>query len=124
VFVRGRAGWLPVLALGAIGVHVLVEWAGRGLFGLAGLAGGLAVTTWLVLAVVLASLGALVATIRGLLVAALVCGCVALVAFGLPRTVLGPIPAAAVGLVLYSGLLLGWRPAGLRASWNYIRTLY
>jgi hypothetical protein len=124
VFVRGRAAWLPVLALVAIGVHVLVEWAGRGLFGLAGLAGGLAVTTWLVLAVVLASLGALVATVRGLLQAALVCGGVALVAFGLPRTVLGAIPAAAVGLVLYAGLLLGWRPAGLRASWTYIRTLY
>jgi hypothetical protein len=124
VFVRGRASWLPLLALAAIGVHVLVEWAGRGLFGLAGLAGGLAVTTWLVLAVVLASLGALVATVRGVLVAALICAGIALVAFGLPRTVLGPIPAAAVGLVVYATLLLGWRPAGLRASWTYIRTLY
>ncbi|HWB21450.1 MAG TPA: hypothetical protein VG652_01025 [Gaiellaceae bacterium] len=124
LFVRGRAKWLPLLALSAIGVQVLVEWASRGLFGLAGLAAGLAVTTWLVLAVVLAWLRALVATIRGLLVAALVCGGVALVTFGLPRTVLGPISAAAVGLVLYTAFLVVWRPAGLRTSWTYIRTLY
>jgi hypothetical protein len=124
VFIRGRAMWLPLLAIAAVCLHVLVEWAGRGLFGLAGLAAGLAVTTWLVLAVVLASLGALLATIRGLLAAALVCSGVALVAFGLPRAVLGPIPAASVGLVLYTTLLLAWRPPGLRTSWTYIRTLY
>ncbi len=124
VFVRGRARWLPLLALGALCVHVLVEWGGRALFGLAGLAAGLAVTTWLVLAVVLVSLGALVATVRGVLAASLVCGGVALVTFGLPRIVLGPIAAAAVGLVLYTALLLVWRPAGLRTSWTYIRTLY
>jgi hypothetical protein len=124
VFVRGRASWLPLLAIAAIGVQVLVEWAGRRLFGLAGLAAGLAVTTWLVLGIVLGALRALRGTVRGVLAAALVCGGVALVAFGLPRTVLGPIPAAAVGLALYAALLLGWRPAGLRASWTYIRTLY
>lgn len=124
LFVRGRARWLPLLALSAIGVQVLVEWVARHLLGLSGLATGLALTTWLVLGVVLVWLRALVGTIRGLLVAALVCGGVALVAFGLPRTVLGPISAAVVGLVLYSALLLIWRPAGLRTSWTYIRTLY
>ncbi len=44
-------------------------------------------------------------------------------AFGLPRLVIGAVPAAAVGLVLYSGALALWRPAGLRQAWAYLRTL-
>ena len=124
VFVRGRARFLPLIAGGALAVHVLVEWGGRAAFGLAGLAGGLAVTAALVLVTILAWLGALTATLRGLVVAAAACGGVALVGFGLPRIVLHPLPAAAVGLVLYSVVMLAWRPPGLRAAWSYVRALY
>ena len=56
LFVRGRARELPLLALGALVVQVPVEWAMREAFGLAGIAGGMAVTTALVLAALLASL--------------------------------------------------------------------
>jgi hypothetical protein len=123
VFVRGRARWLPVLAGGALLVQVLVEWAGRAAFGLAGIAVGLGVTTALVLAVLLASLGAFVPAARGVALAAAVCGTVAVAAFGLPRLVLGPVAAAAVGLVAYTLVLALWRPSGLRHAWAYIRTL-
>ncbi len=123
VFVRGRARWLPLLALAALCVHVLVEWGLRGAFGLAGVAAGLAVTTALVLAVLLAALGALPGVARGLGLAAFVCGAVALVAFGLPRVVLGPVAAAAAGLVLYVVVLAAWRPPGLRRAWAYTRAL-
>ncbi len=58
IFVRGRAGWLPVLALGVLVAQVLVDWGLRAAFGLGGVAGGLAVTTALVLFVLLAALGA------------------------------------------------------------------
>src|SRR2546423_147930 len=34
LFVRGRARWLPLLAVAALAVHVLVEWAGRSVAGL------------------------------------------------------------------------------------------
>src|SRR4029077_10895427 len=54
VFVGGRARWLPVLAVVSLGVQVLVEWGATAAFGLAGAAGGLAVTTALVLGVLLA----------------------------------------------------------------------
>src|SRR4029077_7100148 len=90
LFVRGRAKWLPLLAVGALGVHVLVEWCGRGIAGLGGVAGGLAVTTAVILAVVLAALGALAPTLRAIVPAALVCGAVAAVAFGIPALVIGP----------------------------------
>jgi hypothetical protein len=123
LFVRGRARWLPLLALGALGAQVLVEWAGSSAFGLAGVAAGMAVTTAVVLAVLLASLGALPATARGVLAAAVTCGVPALVAFGIAGVLLDPVPAAVVGFVVYAGALAVWRPAGLLAAWTYLRHL-
>lgn len=123
VFVRGRARWLPMLALAGLAVQVLVDWGARAAFGLGGIAAGLALTTALVLAVLLATLGALTAVARGLLVAAVVCGGLAVFAFGLPRLVLGPFAAAATGLVLYTVVVAVWRPAGLRDAWAYLRAL-
>jgi O-antigen/teichoic acid export membrane protein len=123
VFVRGRARWLPLLAAAALALHVLLEWALRAAFGLAGVAAGLAVTTAVVLAVLLHALGGLLRVVRGLAVATIVCGGVAALAFGLPRLVVGPLTAAACGLVLYAIALGAWRPAGLRAAWAYARAL-
>jgi hypothetical protein len=123
VFVRGRARWLPALAGVVLLVHVLVEWLGRELFGLAGVAAGMAVTTSLVLLVLLASLGAAGRVAHGLAVAALVCGLVAACAFGLPRIGAGPVLSAIVGLALYAGVLAVWRPSGLRHAWAYMRAL-
>ena len=123
LFVRGRARWLPLLAVAALCVHVLVEWGGRAAFGLAGIAAGMAVTTGAILVVLLWPLGALTQALRGLLDAAVVCGGLAAVCFGLPRVVLGAVPAAAVGLALYAAALGVWRPAGLRSAWIYVRTL-
>jgi hypothetical protein len=104
-------------------LQVLVEWGARAAFGLAGVAGGLALTTALVLAVLLARLGALRSVAKGLGVAAVVCGGLAALAFGLPKLVVGPYAAAAAGLVAYGAVLALWRPAGLRQAWAYVRTL-
>jgi hypothetical protein len=123
LFVRGRAKWLPLLAAGALGLHVLVEWGGRGLAGLGGVAGGLAVTTALILGVVLAALGALAPTLRALVPAALVCGLLAAVAFGLPAVVAGPFLAAVIGLIVYALVLGVGRPPGLRHAWAYLHSL-
>ena len=123
LFVRGRARWLPLLAVAALLVHVPVEWAARALLGLAGVAAGMAVTTGAVLVVLLAALGALAPTLRGLVVAAVTCGGLAAICFAVPGALLGPVAAALVGLALYGGALLAWRPAGLRAAWHYVRTL-
>jgi hypothetical protein len=123
VFVRGRAWWLPVLAVAAVAAHVAVEWFLRAALGLAGVAVGLGVTTALVLVVLLAWLGAAVAALRGIAVASATCGAVAVAAYGLPRLVLGPLAAATIGLVLYSVVLVAWRPAGLRHALGYMRDL-
>jgi hypothetical protein len=37
--------------------------------------------------------------------------------------VIGPVAAAAVGIVLYAAALGAWRPAGLRDAWAYLRAL-
>ena len=123
VFARGRARLLPVLAGLALAVHVPIEWAGRELFGLGGLAGGMALTSALVLVGILSTLGAVGRVVRGVLVAALACGAIAFVAFALPHVVLGPLAAAVIGLVAYGSALAAWRPAGLRTAWAYVRTL-
>jgi len=83
----------------------------------------MAVTTGAILVALLWPLGVLTGALRGLALAALVCGGLAAVAFGAPRAVLGPVPAAAVGLVLYTAVVLVWRPAGLRNAWSYARAL-
>jgi hypothetical protein len=106
-----------------LGLQVLVEWGARAAFGLAGVAGGLALTTALVLAVLLARLGALRGVAKGLGVAAVVCGGLAALAFGLPKLVSAPHAPAAAGLVAYCVVLALWRPAGLRQAWAYVRTL-
>jgi hypothetical protein len=111
LFVRGRARWLPLLAVGALGAHVLIEWGGRRLGGLGGVAGGMAVTTACVLAVVLADLGALGETARRLVPAAVVIGAIAVVCFGVPA------------LVAYSVVLAVVRPSGLRHAWSYLHAL-
>jgi hypothetical protein len=123
VFVGSRARWLPVLAAVALGAHVLVEWALSAAFGLAGVAAGLGITTAFVLACLLAALGALSRVAVGVALAAVVCGVVALVAFGVPSLVVEPLAAATAGLLLYAAVLAVWRPAGLRHAWAYVRAL-
>ena len=123
LFVQGRARWLPVLAALALLLHVLVEWLLQRAFGLPGVAVGLGAITTLVLLAILRALGAARRTAYGLVLAAVVCGGLALVAYGLPRLVVGPVPAAVVGLIAYVLVLAAWRPRGLRDAWAYVRTL-
>jgi O-antigen/teichoic acid export membrane protein len=123
LFVRGRARWLPALAVAALVLQVPLEWGLRGAFGLGGLAAGMAVTTALSLAALLYGLNALRMTTLGVCVAAVICGAVAALAFGVPNALLGPVAAAVLGLALYTAALALWRPAGLRQAWAYVRTL-
>ncbi|MGN6799758.1 MAG: hypothetical protein ACTHKS_16575 [Gaiellaceae bacterium] len=123
VFVRGRARWLPLLAAALLVAQVLVEWTLQAAFGLGGVAAGLAVTTGAAVVVLLGALHALRRTIAGVLVAAAVCGVVAVASFGLPRLVFGPFLAAVLGVLVYTVVLGVWRPSGLRHAWAYLRTL-
>jgi hypothetical protein len=123
IFVRGRARWLPLLAVGALAAHVPLEWAGSSAWGLGGIAAGLALTTAAVLAVLLEALGALRTASLGIAAAAVSCGLPALAGFGLASLVPEAIAAGAVGLLLYCAVLAVWRPAGLQSAWGYLRRL-
>lgn len=123
VFVAGRSRSLPLVALGALALHVPVAWAGQRLLGLDGLALALAVTTGAVLAVLLAQLHSLAATARGLALASLAVAVLAAVAFVPPALVLASTAAATVGLAAYAALVGLVRPPGLREAWRYLRAL-
>jgi hypothetical protein len=124
LFVRGRARWLPLLAVSALAAQVLVEWICSRAWELAGVAAGMAITTAGVLAVLLLSLRALAGAARGVLAAAAACGLPALVAFGMAAFLLGPVPAAVAGTVVYGAAMAAWRPAPLLHAWTYLRHLY
>jgi putative peptidoglycan lipid II flippase len=123
VFVAGRGASLPLLALAAVALHVPLAFAGGALAGLDGLALALAVTTALMLAVMLARLHAVRPAARGLAAAGGVVAGMTLLAFVPPRILLGPLAAAALGLALYGALLAAVRPPGLLAAWRYLRAL-
>lgn len=123
VFVGGLGRRLPMLAGAAVLAQLGIEWGARAAFGLAGVALGLGVTTVLVLLVLLHALGALGLALRGIAVAAAVCGLLALGSFGVAGLVAGPLLAAAIGLGAYAAAILLWRPQGLREAWRYVRAL-
>jgi hypothetical protein len=52
-----------------------------------------------------------------------VTGGLALAAFGAASVLLPEEPAAAVGVVVFAGLLLAARGLGLQQAWGYLRTL-
>ena len=127
LFVRGRAAWLPLLAAGrARRSTSSSSGRGRAWLGLAGIAAGMAVTTFAILAVLLLrARGAAGRPLRGLLARrAPPAGCRRSCCFGGARLLVGAVPAAAIGLVLYAGALALWRPPGLAAAWGYLRRLH
>ena len=125
LYVMGRRGVLVPLALGLPILQLPLAWAGRELFGLAGIALALAVTTLVALGVLLASLSPYTLTLAaaGLGRLALVETALAALSFGALSLVLGGIPAALAGLALYTLLLAAVRPRGLREAWAYVRAL-
>jgi hypothetical protein len=122
-FVAGRTRSLPWIALAALALQVPLAALGASVLELDGLAVALAVSTTLVLAVLLVELGALGPTARRLGAAAVFVGAIAVAAFLPPSLVLGALAAAAAGVVVYLVLLLLTRPSGLADGWRYLRAL-
>ncbi len=125
LFVAGRDRRLPLLAVAALVFHVVATWIAVSLFELDGAAVALTVSTLAVLVALLLLLSPQVLTegARGLLLGAAVTGGLALVAFGAASLILPEEPAAAVGAVVFAGLLLVARSLGLQQAWGYLRTL-
>ena len=122
-FVARRVHALPWIGLTAIVAQVGVAWVGSELLELDGLALSLAVSTALVLALLLSQLAALAPTVRGIAIAAAVVVALTCAAFLLPGFLLGGVASALVGLALYVGLAVVVRPRGLTSSWAYLRAL-
>ena len=126
VFVMERARFLYSVAAGALVLHVPLTWVLREALGLAGIALALAVTTFGVTAALTAAVSPrmLALTAEGLARLALAVGALAFASFGILALLLGGIPAAAAGLVVYAVLLAALRPRGLRDAWAYVRALH
>jgi hypothetical protein len=122
-FVAGRLRLLPVIGAAALAVQIALAWIGSSLLELDGLAVALTLSTLLVLAALLAQLQALESGLRGIGRAAVVIAAVAVVAFVPANLLLGPLPAALAGVLLYAALVAAWRPRGLTESWGYLRAL-
>jgi len=122
-FVVGRLRLLPLIGAVALGAQLLLAWIGSNVFELDGLAVSLALTTLLVLGLLLRELDALSLGLRGITRAAAAIAGVAVIAFLPLGLVLGSVAAAIAGLVLYAGVFAAWRPAGLTGSWSYLRGL-
>ena len=125
LFVAGRERGLPLLAVAALALHVLVAWVAVRAFELDGAALALTVSTLVVLVALLLLLGMRVLAVSGpwLAAAAAAIGGLALVAFGLPAVLLPDAVAAFAGVGIFGALLIAARDLGLRQAWGYLRTL-
>lgn len=126
VFVLGRRRLLVPLALGGPLLDLPLALLLRHAFGLEGIAISLAIVTFAVDVVLLGwlSRGALVAALLGVGRLALLVAALAVVAFAPAALVLPSVAAAAVGLVLYFGLLATLRRLGLSDAFTYVRGLH
>ena len=106
-------------------LHVVAAWIAVSLFDLDGAAVALTVSTLAVLVALLLLLSPQVLSdgARGLLLGAAVTGGLALAAFGVASVLLPEEAAAAVGAVVFAGLLFATRRLGLQQAWGYLRTL-
>jgi hypothetical protein len=125
VFVVERTGRLVRLALVALALSIPLEWAGRELLGLRGIAIALALATLLVVADMLRAVSpaTLTGALRGLAGVGAGVGAAAALGFGAARVVSDGMPGAALGVLLFAVALVVVARGRLRQSWSYLRAL-
>jgi peptidoglycan biosynthesis protein MviN/MurJ (putative lipid II flippase) len=126
LFVMHRTRGLVPLALAAVLVDIPISIAGRAWGGLPGVAVALGVSTLLLVFGLMAALGprVLIPAAVGLARLSLVVLAAAAIAFGGASLLLAAIPAALLGLVVYTGILVVTRELGLLDAWHYVRALH
>lgn len=126
LFVVERRGLLPLIAGAALSLHLLVSLGLRSALGVEGLALALGITTSAVLAALLAAVVRLelARVIIGLTLSTLTVALLTWFTFGICGLLLSNAAAAAVGLLLYSLVLVAIRPRPLREAWAYVRALH
>ena len=125
LFVADKERRLPLLAIGALLLDVVLTWTAVDAFELDGAALALTVSTLVVLAVLLVLLSprVLAESGRRLALGAAAIGALALVSFAVPAWVLPDTAAAVVGVAAFAALLVAVRDRGLQQAWSYLRTL-
>jgi peptidoglycan biosynthesis protein MviN/MurJ (putative lipid II flippase) len=126
LFVMRRTTWLIPLALAAIVVDIPISIVGRAWGGLNGVALALGISTLLLVLGLMWALAprTLVLAATGLARLAVIVGAATAFAFGGASLLVGAVPAAALGLALYTLILLAVRQLGLSDAWHYVRALH
>ena len=126
LFVMHRTRLLVPLALGAVLLDVPISLAARAWGGLDGVAVALGIATLLLVLGLMGALGlrVLVRAAMGLARLSLVVLAAAALAFGGASLLLAAIPAAVLGVVVYTVILLAIRELGLAEAWHYVRALH
>jgi len=93
---------------------------------LTGVAVALGISTHLVVLGLMGALSSrmLVLSVIGLGRLALIVGAATALAFGGASLLLGAVPAAGLGLVVYALILVAVRQLGLADAWQYVRALH
>jgi O-antigen/teichoic acid export membrane protein len=126
VFVADRRRWLPPIAIAAIVVMIPLGLGLRSAWGMPGVAIGLGLAT------MVTAFGLMLAVDRrtfeiavvGLARIALALGSATALAFGALSLALPAIPAAVVGVAVYTAIVLAIRTLGLSEGWAYVRGLH
>ena len=126
LFVMHRTRLLVPLALGAVLLDVPISLAARAWGGLDGVAVALGIATLLLVLGLMGALGlrVLVRAAMGLARLSLAVLAAAALAFGGASLLLAAIPAAVLGVVVYTVILLAIRELGLAEAWHYVRALH
>jgi O-antigen/teichoic acid export membrane protein len=126
LFVMHRTRFLVPLAAAAVLLDVPISIAARAWGGLTGVAVALGISTLLLVLGLMAALGSrvLVPSAIGLARLSLVVLAAAALAFGGASLLLAAVPAAVLGVVLYTAILVVIRELGLAEAWQYVRALH
>lgn len=126
LFVTYRTRLLVPLALGVLVADVPISYFAREWFGLNGVAVALGISTLLLVFALMGALATrmLVLSAYGLGKLALIVGAATALAFGGASLLLGTVPAAVLGTVIYLVLLAALRQLGLADAWQYVRALH
>ena len=126
LFVTRRTQWLVPLAIAVVVVDIPISIAGRAWGGLTGVAVALGISTLLLVVGLMGTLSSrmLVLSLYGLGRLALIVGAATALAFGGASLVVSAVPAAALGFVVYTLILVSVRQLGLADAWHYVRALH
>ena len=126
LFVMQRTRLLIPLAVAALALDIPISIAGRAWGGLTGVAVALGISALLLVLGLMAALAprTLLRGAAGVGRLAVIVGAATALAFGGASLVLGAVPAAALGLVVYTLILLAVRQLGLAEAWHCVRALH